>query len=161
MKIKIQLLRHFKIIYHDKIILTQTDTTVGFLSTNPQKLAEAKKRDVTQPFLLCVDTFKKQKRLTRTPKKFRSLVRRSRKTTFLYPNKKAIRVVKDDEHNQLLKKFDFLYSTSANENKKPFSLSYATDKADIMIETAKGFSEVTPSPIMILSKTKISILRKL
>jgi len=120
MKIKTQRLRHFKITYHNKVILTQTDTTVGFLSTNPLKLAKAKKRDVNQPFLLCVDTFKKQKKLARTPKKFRALVRRSKKTTFLYPNKKAIRVVNDNLHNQLLKKFDFLYSTSANENQKVF-----------------------------------------
>lgn len=159
MKIKTQSLRHFKIIYHDKVILTQTDTTVGFLSTNPAKLAEAKKRDVNQPFLLCVDSFKKQKKLARTPKKFRALVRRSRKTTFLYPNKKAIRVVKDDAHNQLLQKFDFLYSTSANENKKSFFLSHATDKADIIIETDKGFSELAPSPIIKLSKSKKNPLR--
>ena len=159
MRTKTQSPRHSKIIYHDKVILTQTDTTVGFLSTNPLKLAEAKKRDVNQPFLLCVDTFKKQKQLTRTPKKFRSLVRRSRKTTFLYPNKKAIRVVKGEAHNQLLQKFDYIYSTSANENKKSFSLSYATDKADIMIETDKGFYETFPSPIFKLSKSKIHSLR--
>ncbi len=141
------------------IYLTQTDTTVGFLSTSPQKLAEAKNRDVNQPFLLCMDSFKKQKQLTRTPKKFRSLVRRSKKTTFLYPNKKAIRVVKDEAHNQLLKKFDFLYSTSANENKKSFSYSYATEKAAIMIETEKSFFETSPSPILKLGKIKISSLR--
>ena len=145
--------------FKDVIYLTQTDTTVGFLSTSPQKLAVAKKRDVNQPFLLCVDTFKKQKKLARTPKKFRSLVRRSFKTTFLYPNKKAIRVVRDKTHNQLLKKFDFLYSTSANENKKSFSFSYALNKSDIMIETSQGLHEVTSSSIMILSKLKIHTLR--
>ena len=159
MKIKILFQKLYKIIYHNKIILTQTDTTVGFLSTNPLKLAEAKKRDVNQPFLLCVNTFKKQKQLVRTPKKFRSLVRRSRKTTFLYPNKKAIRVVKDDTHNQLLKKFNFLYSTSANENKKTFSLTYALQKADIMIKSPQGFHETSPSPIIMLSNTKKCTLR--
>ena len=159
MKIKIQHLRHFKIIYHNKVILTQTDTTVGFLSTDPRKLAKAKKRDITQPFLLCVDSFKKQKKLTRTPKKFRSFVRRSKKTTFLYPNKKAIRVVRDEKHNQLLKKFDFLYSTSANENQKAFVKNYAIQHADIMIETSKGLQEIAPSAIMILTKSKIHMLR--
>ena len=143
----------------DIIYLTQTDTTVGFLSTSPLKLAEAKNRDVNQPFLLCVDSFKKQKKLARTPKKFRSLVRRSKKTTFLYLNEKAIRVVKDDAHKQLLKKFDFLYSTSANENKKAFSKNYALGQADIIIETSKGFHEVAPSAIMILGKSKIHTLR--
>ncbi len=159
MKTKIQYQKHSKIIYHDKVILTQTDTTVGFLSTNPKKLSYAKKRDINQPFLLCVDTFEKQKKLSRTPKKYRSYVRRSKKTTFLYPNKNAIRVVKDNLHNQLLKKFDFLYSTSANENKKEFSLHYAMQQADIMIETSKGFSQNSPSPIIKLSKFKITYLR--
>jgi tRNA A37 threonylcarbamoyladenosine synthetase subunit TsaC/SUA5/YrdC len=143
----------------ETLFLTQTDTTVGFLSLSPMRLAKAKKRDINQPFLCCVDTFSKQKKLTRTPKKFRSFVRRSKKTTFLYPNKKAIRVVKDTHHNQLLKKFDFLYSTSANEHQKSFCLSYAISEADIVIETPHGFEEKPPSPILKLSKKRVSPLR--
>ncbi len=143
----------------DIVFLTQTDTTVGFLSQSPLRLAEVKKRHPKQPFLICVDRFKKQKKLARTPKKYRSLVRRSNKTTFLYPNGKAIRVVKDTLHNQLLKKFDFLYSTSANENKKSFSLDYATSQADIMIKTPEGYHDNPPSPLIKLRKTQIQILR--
>ncbi len=159
MKTNTQPQKRSKTIYHDKVILTQTDTTVGFLSKSAKKLAQAKKRDIKQPFLLCVDSFEKQKKLTRTPKKFRSLVRRSRKTTFLYPNKKAIRVVKDAMHNQLLKKFDFLYSTSANAHNKPFSLHYALKQADIMIETSQGFLSNASSPIIKLSKNCRKVLR--
>ena len=144
---------------HDIIFLAQTDTTVGFLSTNPTLLAKAKKRDPKQPFLRCVDTFVKQKKLVRTPKKFRSLVRRSQKTTFLYPNQHAIRVVKDERHNQLLKKFDFLYSTSANAHQKDFSLSFAIEQADIMIEEPEGYHQVPPSPLLKLTKNKIFSLR--
>ena len=143
----------------DTIFLAQTDTTVGFLSKNPTRLATAKKRDAKQPFLHCVDTFYKQKKLTRTPKKFRSFVRRSQKTTFLYPNTKAIRVVTDKRHNQLLKKFDFLYSTSANEHNKKFSLAYAISQADIMIEEPDGYQELPASPLIKLTKHKISLLR--
>jgi len=143
----------------DIVFLAQTDTTVGFLSQNPLRLAEVKKRDSKQPFLLCVDSFQKQKKLARTPKKFRALVRRSQKTTFLYPNAKAIRVVKDTAHKQLLKKFDFLYSTSANENKKPFSLDYAQEKADIMIKTKEGYHDNSPSPLIKLTKHQKQILR--
>ncbi len=159
MKTKTLHLKPSKTIYHDKVILAQTDTTVGFLSTSKERLALAKNRDINQPFLHCVDTFKKQKNLVRTPKKFRSLVRRSKKTTFLYPNTKAVRVVHDPLHNQLLKKFDFLYSTSANENKKPFSLSFARKQADIMIETSQGFVENPPSPLIKLSKKCRKTLR--
>jgi len=146
-------------IREDVIYLTQTDTTVGFLSGSLEKLSKAKNRDKNQPFLLCVDSFKKQKQLTRTPKKFRSFVRRSRKTTFLYPNKKAIRVVKDKKHNQLLKRFDYLYSTSANAHKKAFSLEYAYEKADIMIEDRGGFVENAPSAMYKICRQKILLLR--
>ncbi len=143
----------------NKIYLTQTDTTVGFLSTSHEKLALAKKRTPAQPFIHCVDSLKKQKKLCRTPKKYRFLVRRSTKTTFLYPNKRAIRVVKDREHNQLLQRFDFLYSTSANENKKNFDFDYAYTQADIMIENPTGFHELPPSPIIKLSKNKKTTIR--
>jgi tRNA A37 threonylcarbamoyladenosine synthetase subunit TsaC/SUA5/YrdC len=143
----------------ESVFLTQTDTTVGFLSQSPLRLAEVKKRNPKQPFLICVDSFQKQKKLTRTPKKYRSLVRKSRKTTFVYPNGKAIRVVQDKAHNQLLKRFDFLYSTSANENKKSFSLDYATIQADIMIKDIEGYHDNPPSPLIKLSKTKKQFLR--
>ena len=143
----------------DTVFLTQTDTTVGFLSQSPLRLAKVKKRDPKQPFLLCVSSFKKQKKLVRTPKRFRSLVRRSCKTTFLYPNAKAVRVVKEKAHNQLLKKFHFLYSTSANENKQSFSLHYATKNADIMIKTKEGYHDNPPSPLVKLSKYHKRILR--
>ncbi len=141
------------------IYLAQTDTTVGFLSADRLGLAKAKKRDAKQPFLYCVDTFKKQKKLVRTPKKYRTFVRRSQKTTFLYPNKKAVRVVNDKSHNQLLKNFDFLYSTSANENKKSFLLHYAYAQADIIIETKEGFHENSASTFIKLTKSKKNIIR--
>jgi len=143
------------------IFLAQTDTTVGFLSTSKEELAKAKSRDVNQPLIICVDNFSKLKKLTRIPQKHKKLVRRSKKTTFIYPNGKAIRVVNDKRHNELLKKFDFLYSTSANEHKKSFSLSYALDKADIIVQTKDGFNEKTPSTMIKLSNKSFDVLRKL
>jgi tRNA A37 threonylcarbamoyladenosine synthetase subunit TsaC/SUA5/YrdC len=143
------------------IYLAQTDTTVGFLSTSKEELARAKKRDINQPFIICVSSFRKLKKLTRVPKKDKKLVRRSKKTTFIYPNNKAIRVVKDDKHNELLKKFDYLFSTSANKHKKPFELSYALKMVDIVVKTPEGFSENTPSKMIKLTKTSQQPLRKL
>ena len=141
------------------IYLAQTDTTVGFLSDSKEELATAKKRDQKQPFIICVSDFKKLKKLTRIPKKYKNLVRRSKKTTFIYPNGLAIRVINHGDHYQFLKKFDFLFSTSANEHKKDFDLQYAMNNADIIIYPEDGFKLNNPSKIVKLNSHHLQYIR--
>jgi len=136
------------------IYLTQTDTTVGLVSQDSAKLAKAKQRNPKQPFLICVESFHKQKRLVRTPKKFKKEVRRAKKTTYLYPNKKALRVVCESEHKYFLKSFDFLYSSSANETGKSFTPKYARSVADVIVEGKEGFHEGKASSIYKLGKRR-------
>jgi tRNA A37 threonylcarbamoyladenosine synthetase subunit TsaC/SUA5/YrdC len=143
----------------NKLYLTQTDTTVGFVSLDSKKLSLAKNRDINQPFLVCIDSLKKLKNLTRVPKNHKRKIRKSTKTSFLYPNKKAIRVVTDTYHAKFLKEFDFLYSTSANKNREKFELDYALSKADIVVEDAKGFSENQASSFFKLGKSRLHKLR--
>ncbi len=142
-----------------KLFLAQSDTTAGFLSQSSKKLADAKKRDPNQPFLICVDSYKKLKKLTRVPKTHKKLIRRVDKTSFLYLNKKAIRVAKEPHHVKFLKKFDFLYSTSANINKEKFDLNYAKSSAEIIVEDCRAFYETDASQIFKLGKKKIHKLR--
>ncbi len=142
-----------------KLYLTQTDTTAGFLSVDAKKLSTAKGRDQNQPFLICVDSFEKLKKLSRIPKNHKKQIRRAKKTSFLYTNKKAIRVVKEYCHVQFLKKFNFLYSTSANKNRKRFDLELALSKAEIIVEDSRGFYEKSGSNIFKLGKKKIQQLR--
>ncbi len=141
------------------VYLAQTDTTVGFLSQSITALAKAKRRDPGQPFLICVESLKKQKRFVRTPRRFKKEVRRSKKSTFLYPNRKALRIVFDTPHHDFLKQFDFLYSSSANESGKAFELSYAVKAADVIVEDARGFYEGRASKIYRIGKTKKIKLR--
>ena len=141
------------------VYLVQTDTTAGFVSKNRAALARAKGRSSSQPFLLCTATFNEQKKHSRTPRAFRKRVRRARKTTFLYPNRNAIRVVKEGPHHYFLKRFDFLYSTSANRHGASFDLSYAKSQADVIVEDASGFSAREASAIFRLGKKKITKLR--
>lgn len=143
----------------DAVYLTQTDTTVGFVSQSSFHLAQAKERDPAQPFILCVSSYTKQKNLTRTPKNFRKKVRRMRKVTWLYPNKQAIRVVKEHKHQTFLKNFAYVYSSSANKNKKNFNLTYAKNQANIIIESNSGLSQRQGSVILKLGKTKMHKLR--
>jgi len=143
----------------DEIYLAQTDTTVGFLSPSSKKLNIVKNRSKDKQFLTTTTKYKNLLKLVRIPKKFKKLVRRSKKTTFIYPNNKAVRVVKDTYHESFLEKFDFIYSTSANESGKPFDRDYAFFKADIVVEDKRGFDEKTPSRIIKLSKNLKKKLR--
>ena len=132
---------------------------MGFLSFDKIALANAKYRDINQPFLICVDTIKKQKCLARTPQKYKKMIRRSNKTSFIYPNKKAIRVVKEGAHNKFLRKFDFLYSSSANISGKDFDTKFAYNKADIIVLDKRGLHSSQASKIYKISKYKISKIR--
>jgi len=137
----------------DEVYLAQTDTTVGFLSLSKDKLNRIKNRPKNKNFLITTTTFKDLNKLVRVPKKYKKLVRRSKKTTFVYPNNKAVRVVKESKlHEKFVKKFDYIYSTSANKSFQPFSYDFAFEKADIVVFDKRGFDEKTPSKLIKISK---------
>ena len=141
------------------VFLVQTETTVGFLSQNREKLATSKQRNKKQPFIRCVDSLHTLKEFTRVPKKFKNRVRRSKQTTFIYQNGEALRVVKDDKHLKFLKKLKWAYSSSANLTLKTFEENYAKQKADIIVEDNRGFFESTPSNMIKINSKKARKLR--
>jgi len=143
----------------DKIYLTQTDTTVGFLSCNYSRLFKIKNRPISKKILMEVDSFKTLKSLTRVPKKYIKIIRKSKKTTFIYLNKKSFRVVFDKNHLNFLKKFHFFYSTSANISGKIFEEKKAIDLADIIVYNNKNFKESKPSTIYKVTNHKIKKIR--
>ena len=141
------------------VYLVQTETTAGFLSQNSQALASSKQRNKTQPFIRCVDSLSTLQEFTRVPKKFKNRLRRSNRITFIYPNGKALRVVKDEKHLKFLKKLKWAYSSSANLTCRNFEESYAKQKADIIVEDSKGFFESSPSSMMKINSKKARKLR--
>jgi tRNA A37 threonylcarbamoyladenosine synthetase subunit TsaC/SUA5/YrdC len=143
----------------DKIYLVQTDTTVGFLSQDKKKLNKIKNRPLNTPVLREVESLDTLKSFVRVPDKFKKLVRRAKKTTFIYPNKESFRVVRDEKHLEFLKKFLWMYSTSANMHGKKFDETWAKEKADIVVEDKRGFFEGEASKIIKLGKTKCKKLR--
>jgi tRNA A37 threonylcarbamoyladenosine synthetase subunit TsaC/SUA5/YrdC len=143
----------------NKIYLTQTDTTVGFLSQNKEKLNKIKNRPLNQPVLMEVDSLSTLKKFTRVTNKFKNRVRRSKKTTFIYPNKKSFRVVKDKKHLEFLKKFEWMYSTSANLTGESFDENWAKEKANIIVEDKRGLFEGKASKIYKIGKNKIKKIR--
>ncbi|MBM0636739.1 Sua5 YciO YrdC YwlC family protein [Campylobacter sp. VicNov18] len=139
------------------IYLAQTDTTVGFLSKDLQKLNILKRRSKDQPCLITSAKFSELKSLARVPKLFKNFVRRSRKTTFIYPNQKAIRIVKGCKHAQFLANNGFFYSSSANKHGEAFDENWAKSVADVILD--ENFYENDPSRILKLSRNKIIKIR--
>ena len=142
-----------------KVFLVQTDTTVGFLSQSSDSLSQLKQRPNDKPFVSVTSSFKELKKLCRVPKEQASRVRRSKKTSFVYANNRAIRVIKEETHAEFLKPFAWMYSTSANDAGKSFDEGFAFAKSDIIVEEINGFFEGESSSIYRLHRDTRKRLR--
>lgn len=142
------------------IYLVQTDTTVGFSSSNDEKLSNAKQRPTSQKILQTVDSFSTLKEKTRVPKNFRKKVRNAKKSTFIYPNGDSFRLI-DSKYKfyEFISKFGSLYSTSANLTKNSFEYDYAESKSDVIVFSKEGFCEKASSSIYKLNRRKILKIR--
>ncbi len=138
-----------------KIYLAQTDTTIGFLSHDFKLLNRIKNRPLNTPCIKSVATLRELKKHARVPNLFKNLVRKAKKTSFIYPNKQAIRFVQTSPHKEFILKHNWLYSTSANITKHDFDEKYARMVADEVIEHESGFSQQMASKIF-----KINIAKK-
>ncbi len=142
------------------VYLVQTDTTVGFSSSNHEKLSDVKQRPRSKKILHTVDSFKTLKKHTRIPKKFRKDVRRASLTTFIYPNEKSFRVIKkENSFYEFIHKFGILYSTSANKTAESFEYNFAKEHSDIIVEDKNNFYESSASSIIKLTKTNKKAIR--
>lgn len=142
------------------VYLVQTDTTVGFLSCDNIKLSQIKKRASKQKTLMVLDSFRTLKSKTRVPKKYKKFIRKSKFTTIIYPNLSSFRVIdKSNKHFDFIKRFKYLYSTSANITKKDFNQEFAVENSDIILYTKDGFSQTKSSSIYKINKNKIKKVR--
>jgi tRNA A37 threonylcarbamoyladenosine synthetase subunit TsaC/SUA5/YrdC len=139
-----------------KVYLIQTNTTVGFLSQNLEKLNRIKKRPPNKKFLKVVNSFKL---LPRVPKQYRRKVRKTPNKITYVINNKAYRVISEKNHKLFLDKFTWMYSTSANESGKHFDEKFAKSKADIFVIDHRGYFEAKPSQIIKLYKKGLKKLR--
>ena len=143
----------------NQVFLIQTDTTVGFLSQDSSRLAHIKEREPEKPFVQVTHSFKVLKKIARVPNKHKKYVRRAKRTTFAYPNNKAVRVVKDIKHAAFIKPFEWFYSTSANERSLAYEKGFAFSKSDIIVEDKDGLYEGVSSKIYRLEHSKMKRLR--
>jgi len=144
---------------NQQVILTQTDTTVGFLSQNGTKLAQIKSRDPYKPFIKVFQNFKSfHKCGMRIPKRQKNRIRRMKKSSFIV-NSNSFRIASSPLDSAILRMMEWSYSTSANESKKSFERNFCEQKADIIIEDKRGLYENSASNIYKLNNKKIVRLR--
>ena len=117
---------------HD-VFLTQTDTTIGFVSQNAQRLTNIKKRPPHKHYIIAVNNLQTFKDFGRVPKAHKKRVRRSKRTTFILPNTHSYRVIKDKHHLLLLNRLKWAYTTSANLSGVDYDDSFAKNVANILI----------------------------
>lgn len=141
------------------VILTQTDTTVGFLSQNAQKLYEIKSRPQVKPFIKVYKDFKSFKQDGgRVSSGRKNLVRRSKKTTFII-NNFSFRVADIKLDSQILRETPWFYSTSANKSAERFNRNFCESKADIIVEDINSLVEKDSSSLIKINSTKRRKLR--
>lgn len=140
------------------VFLTQTDTTMGFVSQNSKRIDSIKQRPTNKRYITALTSFTELKQRTRVPKIHKNRVRRADLSTFVFQNMHSYRVVKESMHLLLLSRFGWAYTTSANPNNKPYDKEFAYKEADVIVSSPKT-DQHKPSQIYKLGKTKLSRLR--
>lgn len=116
----------------DKVFLTSTDTTIGFVSQNRDRLNKIKQRPENKKFITAISSLDTLKNITRVPNLHKNRVRRSTKTTFIIRDE-SFRVVKDEDHLKLIDRLKWAYTTSANLSGNTYDEEFALNCADVII----------------------------
>ena len=141
------------------VILTQTDTTVGFLSQDADKLYEIKSRKKSKFFIKVYSNFETFLACgNRVPLTQKNKIRRSKKTTFIVKNR-AFRVAKSLLDSNILRNTTWHFSTSANESNKEFYREFCENKADIIIEDKNSLRENSSSSLIKMNNVKRKKIR--
>ena len=117
----------------DKVFLTQTDTTIGFVSQNAEKLTRIKQRPPYKHYIKAVNSLKTLQAFTRIPAVHKNRVRRAKRSTFIMPDGYSYRIVRDKQHLLLLNRLSWAYTTSANLSGQPYDEEFAKEAADVVI----------------------------
>ncbi len=140
------------------LYLTPTDTTMGFVSQDSLKIDKAKNREPNKHYIRVVNSLETLKTFTRVPQKHKNRVRRSIQTTFIFPQGKSFRVVKDTKHNLLLNRVQWFYSSSANLSGAKYNELYAKKISEVIVSFPSA-SSGEPSKIYRLGHGVIKSIR--
>jgi tRNA A37 threonylcarbamoyladenosine synthetase subunit TsaC/SUA5/YrdC len=140
----------------NKVFLTSTDTTIGFISQNSDRLNEIKQRSNEKKFIKALDSLDTLKVFTRVQNAHKKMLRRAKKTTFIIKDT-SYRVVDDAHHLLLLNRLKWAYTTSANLSGKVYDEDFAKENADVIIYPLKEGKST--SAIYKLGKNNIKKIR--
>lgn len=143
----------------DIIYLAQSDTTAGFFSTESKCLNALKQRDLDKKVLLESSSLHYIKSLARVPNIHKNRVRKAAKSTFIYPNGKAIRLIKEQNHLAFLGQFGYLYATSANKSGQNFNKAWAIESSDIICIDSRNLTQGSASKIYKINNAKMKKIR--
>ena len=143
--------------FNKLVFLTQTDTTIGFVSQNAEKLTKIKQRPPHKHYIKAVNSLQILKTFTRVPSSHKNRVRRAKKTTFVMPNTYSYRVIRDKHHLLLLDRLKWAYTTSANLSNLPYTEAFAKVSADVIITPLDQNDQA--STILKLGKHSIKRIR--
>lgn len=116
----------------NKVFLTSTDTTIGFVSQDGNRLNKIKQRPENKKFITALNSLDTLKKLVRVPVNHKKMVRRATKTTFIIKNE-SFRVVKDEDHLKLIDRLKWAYTTSANISGEEYNEEFALNCADVIV----------------------------
>jgi len=140
------------------VYLTATDTTVGFVSQNAARLDAIKRRSPEKQYITALPSLAALKTRTRIPPYHANRIRRSRRTTFIFPDGRSWRIIHDPRHRALIRRLDWAYTTSANRSGEAFDEPWAREAADVVIEPLTS-RNAAPSTILVLGKAHVRRLR--
>ena len=141
------------------VYLTPTDTTMGFVSQNAGRLTEIKQRPPDKYYIKALPSLKNLASSTRVPEKYKNLVRRAKKTTFVFPDGHSYRVVREGKHHELIERLGWAYTTSANLSGEAFNEDFAVEMADVIVGFPCPHRSGSASRILKLNNIKCKRLR--
>jgi len=145
-------------VFKNKVFLTQTDTTIGFVCQDADKLTTIKQRPPHKFYIKAINNLYTLKTMTRIPKIHRNRIRRSKKTTFILPNGDSYRIIRDKHHLLILNRLKWAYSTSANLSNLSYDENFAKNAADVIIEPLREKNSKA-SAIYKLNKNSLKKIR--
>jgi len=141
----------------EMVFLTQTDTTIGFISQNATKLSQIKQRPKEKHYICAVNSLQTLTQMTRVPQAHKKRVRRSKQTTFILGHGRSYRLIHNKHHLLLLNRLKWAYTTSANLSHHPYDEQFAKEHADVIITPLEENHH--PSSILKLGKQTLKRIR--
>lgn len=142
---------------NNKVFLTQTDTTIGFVSQSADRLSQVKRRPPHKHYIKALNSLATLKTMVRVPTAHKNRVRKANKTTFIMPGGDSYRVIRDKHHLLLLNRLKWAYTTSANLSGSEYDEGFAKEHADVIITPLSSTKQA--SKIYKLGKTKLKRIR--